>query len=388
MISRSLCCRTSRFALMPLVLLALIGLALFLRPSFAQSHWAIEAVDDGQGTDVGMFSAMAIDAGGNFHIAYFNATTRNLQYAYRGKQDQKWSKMIVEPNAGLFTSLAVDKHGFAHIAYDAPSRTGLHYAYWDGKQWQVHVIDQVQTEFSTSLQLDSAGNPRVAYFQLVKLAKSGGQRLKYAYFDGKDWFIKTVALRPRQGVYNSLALDSTDHSHIAFAESGHIQYATWDNTQWQYEIVDITSDADDKAGLGTTMALDAAGNPQVAYFDPDKRKLKYAYKDAGAWKTEIVEDLSGTPKYPDSASLKIDAHNHPHIAYYDSGSGVLKYAVRENAKWTVEVVDRQGDVGMYNSLCLDASGQPYISYYDSTAKQLRLAHIGPETPAPTKGTKP
>jgi hypothetical protein len=348
----------------------------------------VEVVDDGQGTDVGMFSSMVIDGGGNFHIAYFNTTTRNLQYAYRGKQEQKWSKMIVEQGAGIFTSITVDNHGFARIAYDSPLHSGLHYAYWDGKKWQVHVIDPVQTQFSTSLQLDSSGNPRVAYFQIVKLAKGGGQRLKYAHFDGKDWFIKTVALRPRQGVYNSLALDSTDHSHIAFAESGHLQYATWDNSQWQYETVDSTSDADDKAGLGTTMALDSAGNPQVAYFDTEKRKLKYAYKDAGAWKTEIVEDLSGTPKYPDSASLRIDGHSQPHIAYYDSGSGVLKYAVRENGKWTVEIVDRQGDVGMYDSLCLDADGRPYIAYYDATDKQLRLAHHERAATLPDKKAKP
>ena len=357
-------------------------------PLAAQSGWKVEIVDDGQGTDVGMYTSMAIDRSGNFHIGYFNASTSNLQYSYRGRQDQKWSKMAVERDAGTFVSLVTDSQGFPHLAYNSPVRRGVRYAHWDGKQWHIQLIDPVPTQFTTSIQLDASGKPRIAYFESTHTSKGNGAKLKYAYFDGTSWFTKTVALRPRQGVYNSLAIDPAGQTHIAFAESGHLEYATYDGSQWQYEEIDSSSGTDASAGLGLTLALDAAGAPQLAYFDSGKKTLKYASKKSGAWKAEVVEQLSGTPKFPDSASIRLDSGGQPHIAYYDSGSGVLKYAVRQDEKWTVEIVDQKGNVGLSPSLNLDSTGKPYIAYYDSTNKQLRMARQNSEPPAPKSAAKP
>jgi hypothetical protein len=355
---------------------------------FAVPRWHVEIVDDGQGTDVGMYSSMAIDRSGNVHIGYFNTSTMSLQYSYRGRQDQKWSKMTVERGAGTFASFAVDAHGWPHFAYHSPVRKGLRYAHWDGKQWHIQVIDSVTTQFSTSLQLDGSGNPRVAYFEIPSVNKGAGQKLKYAYFDGTTWFTKTIALRPRQGVYNAMALDSGGRTHIAFAQSGHLEYASYDGSHWQFDAIDSTSDTDASAGLGLTLALDPEGDPQLAYFDSAKKTLKYAYRKSGIWKMEVVEQFPGTPKFPDSASIRLDIRNEPHIAYYDSGSGVLKYAVRRGGEWIVEVVDHQGMVGMYPSLSLDTTGQPYIAYYDLTNKQVRIAHLNPEIPVPKSSEKP
>lgn len=360
------------------VVLFLHGGLLAIAPSGSAPPWHVEIVDDGQGTDVGLYSSMALDRNGNLHIGYYNASTMSLEYSYRGRQDRKWSKMTVERAAGTFVSLATDSQGRPHLAYNSADRKGLRYAHWDGKQWRFPVVDTVSTQFSTSLQLDRSGNPRIAYFETTRTNKSVGQKLKYAYSDGTDWFIKTVALRPRQGMYNSLAIDSQGRAHIAFAESGHVEYATYDGSQWLFETVDSTSVSDASAGLGLSLTLDSEDNPQLAYFDSDKKTFKYAYRKLAAWNIEVVERLSGTPKFPDRASIRVDAHRQPHIAYYDSGSGVLKYAVRQGDKWLVEIVDRQGDVGQYPSLILDISGQPYISYYDSTNKQLRLAYPNSE----------
>ena len=386
-------CRTTfwnRAGKLSVVAAFLLPMALMITtpPGFTQSTWKIEIVDDGHGIEPGMYTSMTIDRGGDFHIAYFNASTSSLQYCYRGRQDEKWSKMTVGKDAGTFVSLATDSRGFPHLAYNSPVRKGVRYAYWDGKQWHFQVIDITSTQFSTSLQLDATGNPRIAYFESTRAAKGTSNRLKYAYFDGTTWFIKTVALRPRQGVYNSLAIDSAGHTHIAFAESGHLEYATYDGSEWQYDAIDSTSGTDASAGLGLTLALDSAGAPQLAYFDSAKKTLKYAYKKSDTWKTEVVEQLSGTPKFPDGASIRLDVSGQPQIAYYDSGSGVLKYAVRQGEKWIVEIVDRQGNVGLFPSLSLDIAGKPYIAYYDSTNKQIRMAHPNPEPPLPKNGAKP
>jgi hypothetical protein len=381
-------CRSRFFFIVGLFFfsLALIGTT---RPALAQTSWHIEVVDDGSGTDTGLYSSLAFDRSGSFQIAYYNASRRTLQYAFREKQDQKWSRMAVASEGGMYVSLVDDAQGLPHMTFNSPLKAGLQYAHWDGKKWHLEVVDNVATQFATSIQLDASGNPHVTYFQLThmsgnKVGNGNGQRLKYAYSDGTTWFTKTVALRPRQGLFNTLIIDTANVPHVAFAQSGHLQYATWDGSAWQDEDVDSTSVSDEAAGLGLSLALDSAGDPQLTYFDATKRTLKYAYRKAGVWKTEVVEDLSGTPRYPDSTSLKLDAKNQPRVAYYDSGSGVLKYAVRDGEKWAVEIVDRKGVVGLYPSLCLDAKGEPYISYYDSTNKQLRLAH--PEAAAPAAAT--
>lgn len=377
-----------RLSLMTMILLATLALIPSVSPNPVQSPWHVEVVDDGQGSNVGMFSSMTLDRNGDFQIAYYNATSKSLRYAYRGKNAQKWSRMTVAQDAGMFVSLATDAQGHAHLAYNTSLQTGLHYAYFDGRQWHAQIIDSVPTQFFASMQLDPAGNPRVTYIQVKHGNKSSGAQLKYAYSDGTTWFIKTVALRPHQGVYNSLAIDAAGHAHVAFAESGRLQYATWNASEWQYDTADFTGNLEDSAGLGTSLALDASEHPHITYFDTAKKTLKYAYREAGVWKTEVIEELSGTPKLPDNTSLRIDGQGQPHVAYYDGGQGVLKYAVRQDGNWKSEVVDHQGNVGMYPSLCLDFENDVYIAYYDSTDKQLRLAHREPGIATATKNLKP
>ena len=361
-------------ARLPIFFLALVAL-LYLAPAVrTQDQWHIEVVDDGSGHDVGSYTALAIDHDGDLHIGY-NQTKNALRYAYRGPHDKQWSKMTVDPEGGTFISLVVDSNDRPHFAYNSLFLSGLHYAYWDGTTWTKQVIDGTRTNHMTSIGLDASGNPRISYYQEETPEGHYALLLKYAFFDGKTWYVQTLDHHITRGKFSSIAIDSAGNPHIAYSDQGigDLRYTYFDGTTWDNGVADSHNAQNSYLGIGNSIALDSSGNPSIAYFDMSKRTVKLAQWNGKVWKTEVVDQLVDVPSYADRVSLKLDSQGVPHVAYYDGGLGALKYAEKDDKGWNVEVVDNQGKVGLYPSLALGLNNQPYISYYDASAGQLKLA---------------
>jgi hypothetical protein len=364
--------------------LALVSTTVPSTTVFAAQRWHIDVVDNGAGNDVGRYSSLAIDRSGNFQIAYTNGGGTTLHYAFRGKQDKRWYTMQVDDRAGCFVSLAVDKDGRAHIAYNSPYETGLHYARWDGKQWNKLIVDPEATDHYTSIQVDSEGHPSISYYREVYPDHRYALYMKYAYRDGKQWYIQTVDHRWQAGKWNSIALDSQDRPYIAYAipAQGDLALAHWNGSGWEHGVVESrATNGNAYVGTYTSIALDSADEPHIAYLDATNLTAKYAWREGSVWHTEIIDHLSGqevaagNTDVADRFSLKLDSRGRPHLAYYDPGLAALKYATRDDKGWHAEVVDNEGNVGTYPSLCLDQKDRPYISYHDSTRGQLRVANI-------------
>ena len=346
-----------------LVLLCTIGTA---------QTWRTEVVDDGNGHDVGYFSSLAIDRQGGLHIAYFDSTANELFYAFRSTADKQWSRMEVDKD-GLYVTLAVDSAGRPHFAYNSTNLTGLHYAHWNGATWDKAIVDSDKTSYNTSIQVDAQDHPKISYYVSEYTDDEHATQLKYAYFDGKAWYIQTLDHRPRTGKMNWLALDRQGNPHIAYSFFYGVKdlyYVWWDGNQWQRRAPDTPGNTA-YLGLGASDALDSLGHPHIAYLDATKRILKYISQEGTRWIPEIVDNLAGVDVH-DHVSLQIDNQDRPQIAYYDGG--VLKYAVKETDGWHKEIVDHTGNVGFRPSLYLDAHGQPYISYYDVSNRTLHLAY--------------
>jgi len=362
---------------LPAVFFLMLLLSFFnIPPLHAQSDpgWHVEVVDDGNGDNVGRYSALAIDNAGNLHAAYYDEQQHSLKYAFRGP-GKRWDIMTVDKPAGTYVSIAVDAFNHPHFAYNSPFEQGLSYAYWDGKDWHRSLIDSEATDHYLSMQLDEKGNPYISYYREAYPDRTYALYLKYAYSDGKTWYVETLDHHMHAGKFNSLALDPKGNPYVAYSEveAGDLRTAQWDGSHWQFGTADARRTHNDYVGIGNSVVVDPQGIPSIAYFDSTARTVKYAWQKDGVWQTEVVDQLWGLWVFVDRVSLRLDSQNKPHIAYFDHGLGAIKYASRDDKGWHYEVVENRSHVGGYPSLVLGKDDRPYIAFYDLNDGQIRLA---------------
>ena len=374
--------RTNRVVRLPKVVIAILSRTLFvcflMRGAPAQT-WHTETIDS-TGHDVGNFSSIGIDGNGDVHLAYWDATgdapRGQLIYAFRGAHDKKWSSMMLD-NDGTYVSLAMDKSNHPHIAYNSKRENGLHYAFWDGSRWHRQVVDPGHINYLLSIQVDDQGHPKISYYLYHQPTGEYSLHLKYAYSDGKQWYIQTADPRDHTGKMNSLALDLQGNPHIAYVYvangAGDMFFTRWDGERWQYSVADAKTSENQMWSMGNSIGVDHSGHAHIAYLDSYGKALKCASWDGTRWIVERIDRVSSVSLL-DHPSLKIDGNGRIQIAYADGGAGILKYAVRSSEGWKTEVVDHEGNVGLHPSLSLNVNGDPYISYYDVDNKTVKVAH--------------
>ena len=289
------------------------------------------------------------------------------------------TETVVSARVGL-VSLALDAQGNPRIAYlDVSPEEPLKFVSRGAAGWTTPEI----VDFGWgSLALDDQGNPRIAYLGVPD------DHLKFASKDdGAGWKIETADAAGDVGKSASLALDAEGNPRIAYYDQtplgnnqikGDLKFA-WkdDSAGWKTEIVDAAGDV----GKSASLALDAEGNPRIAYYDQTplgnnqiKGDLKFAWKDDGAsWKTEIVDAAGNVGEW---ASLALNAQGNPSIAYYDQTNGDLKFVSKVAGSWTTpKTMDSASELGSPLSLALDAQGNPHIAYNDNTNQVLKYARF-------------
>jgi hypothetical protein len=214
------------------------------------------------------------------------------------------------------------------------TNVSLKYAYFNGVAWISETVDSIGglwADSFTSLALDVNGRPHISY-----LDKAEGD-LKYAYHDGRTWWIETVDNEGYVGGFSSLALDASGRPHISYLDefNGDLKYAYsaspsnrfQDSSRWQIETVDSTG----LVGAHTSLALDADNQPHISYclfhwaLVPVCDDLRYAHFDGTAWITETVHSRYGH-ELGQWSSLDLDSADRPHIAYSDDTDSDLIYA--------------------------------------------------------------
>ena len=265
---------------------------------------------------------------------------------------------------GTSTSLALDSSNFPHITYYDWFNGDLKYAYWDGNEWYTETVDSAgYVGRSTSLELDSFGYPNISYYDDTLYA------VKYARWDGYNWETEIVDSTMNVSEYTSLELDTSDYPHISYrTTNGGLKYAAWDGGEWHIETVDMAG----YLGLYSSLALDSTDYPHISYFDHDNSCLKYARWDGADWQIETVDSGGYVGYFP---SLALDSDDNPQISYR-TFDGDLKYAAWNGSSWHIETVESlscEGDG--YCSLALDSDNYPNIAYFGGHENtNLKYAH--------------
>ena len=242
----------------------------------------LEEVDsDG---DVGLFTSLALDWDGNAYIAYYDRTNGIVKLAYQ--QNKQWATRNVETiglmqadevsNDPLRISLVLDRSGQPLIAYHSYISNNLKIAHWTGQNWDIEIVDNNSNvgEYS-SLALNPEGYPGISYHSAYTNTQNG--TLKYAEFDGKEWNIEVVDHSGKKfGAFSSLAFDKKGNPHISYFddERDTLKYAVRKNGIWQ--ITGITANRL-RLGFYSSIALDNNDNPYIAYFEFRGRDLRVHY---------------------------------------------------------------------------------------------------------------
>ena len=159
--------------------------------------------------------------------------------------------------------------------------------------------------------------------------------------------------------YPSLALDPSGKLHVAFMGLSRKQnaliYGTNASGNWRFQIVDRSGNV----GAYASIAVDATGQPHIAYFDETLLRLKYATLVLGLWKTEVVDWSWNTGR---NASLAIDGNGFAHICYHDHVQAAIRYANNTTLSWQTEIVEPTATLYGDTSIAVEPSGVAHLAY--------------------------
>ncbi len=149
---------------------------------------------------------------------------------------------------------------------------------------------------------------------------------------------ESIFMPPPPGVSSSgwtssvaFAVDAAGRPHIVGRDGN--RNVTWrhlDELGWH----DVTVDTNLGTGVQVALALDRTGAPVIAYYEPTKRRLRYAELRGTSFH---IEEVSLTSPAGQNPSIAVDANNVRWIASNDGLLG-LRVARGQARSWTFESV--------------------------------------------------
>jgi hypothetical protein len=411
------------------VILAVAALAL---PGEGQAYNWAKAVVEPAGSP-GYGTSIAVHPSGDILISYQDAGTLNyaicdISASGHGNCDQTadWKTTGVD-SVGFDSSLAVSSAGDPMVSYNQNTSGGVKFAICDVSasahgncdqtaDWKTVALGGTANRSHTSLTVDAAGNPMIAYYDAQSAAK-----LRYAVCnisasvngncdDPSDWKQVTVDPQWDAGAAPSIRVDSAGNVMISYwyanyplrPEGLRFAYCRRSSSShgWCDTAADwITLDVDVQgSGIGvggsTSLALTADGDPVIAYNGGPAPYdlLRFATCDISA-STNGNCNQTANWRFANAAtpaqnmtnrSIAMAPSGQLLISYYDPTNQDLKLASCQTSAsangncdqasdWVTETVDEAGDVGESSSVAVDNTGRPVISYYDDTNDNLKFA---------------
>ncbi len=312
-------------------------------------------------------------------ISYFNDTADQLKLA--SAAGGVWSAQALINGGSGFSSVKITSGGDPRIAYYDVSTASLMYAYRTASKWYFATIDSTgDVGQYPSLALDSLDRPYISYYDETNKA------LKFAYYNGSAWVVGFAEISDSYvGTYNSLTLGTGVNCYTVLTGSSVCPMISYyDATHMVLKLAfrsvinswaSIVVDNVGNVGMYSSIDLDNANGLHISYYDSTNHILKHAAgtQNGSAWTFPVIEVVDNVGNVGQYSSVAVDAANNVHISYYDATLGHLKYALKSGGGWSTQVVDSSQNTGQGSSLALFFNGQPGISYFDTKSGALKFA---------------
>ncbi|MBN2080924.1 fibronectin type III domain-containing protein [bacterium] len=244
------------------------------------------------------------------------------------------------------------------------------YASYDGSIWTHEVADGgsqapdlMFAGWESNLTISDDGRPYIIHYDIAADIVAGFPADVWVADKGAtDWGSGSV------GEYNPNADElqrqtdiewygGTFHYVYAHASSGGVAYGAGYGSG---------STIDGSIGSLPSLDIDGSGNLHVSYYDSANQELKYATSSNGAdWDTEVACSMSGGNRDV-GAMASLGYHptsDYPMMSYYDATQTALKFADKQTGNWRKEIVANDGYDGTDSALDVDSSGTAYIGYF-------------------------
>ncbi len=250
----------------------------------------------------------------------------------------------------------------------------------------IAVVDGKGSPGFTSLKLDSAGNPVISY----STEAATGLFLRVAHCGNPTCTLGNVITtgdRRHVETNTTLALNATGNPVVAyyFGDAGvgisklKMLFCQDPNCASNTTIV---ADSLGQTGIEPSVAIDGSGNPVVSY-DAVGAGLKVLHCGDPTCSTNNVDTVVGGGA-PNTGGLVLDASGNPVIVIVGGGELGLEHCGNPNCSSGNSLVSNLANLGLLgvfgqSSLALDEAGNPVITYIyqgNSNVSNLHLLHCG------------
>jgi len=369
---------------------------IFYKRREAEGRWTETEVISTESNGTSAYPSLAVDSSGNIHIAWHDNTTDlggsgidwDIFYK-RYEVGVGWtSTEVVSVNStgnSFFPSLAVDSGGNVHIAWEDETDYAGSGTDWDifyrrldvGVGWADTEVVSINNKdsYDPSLAVDLDGNIHIAWEDYTGGPGSGNDLdILYRRFDfGVGWAdTEVVSTESTEASYDpSLAVDSGGNVHIAwsddtdYAGSGIDRDIFYKNRTSSWSTTVVVSTESNATSWAPSLAVDSSRNVHIAWDDRPEVDWTIFYKryevlKANWTRTQVVSTESTENSWV--ASLAVDSSRNVHIAWHD----VTDYAG----------CGSDADI-FYKYLCLHSTTYPWPMFHHN------VGHTGyTESPAP------
>jgi hypothetical protein len=324
--------------------------------------WQSETVD--AAGDVGLGCALAVDRWNLPHIAYYDKTEQCIKYArYTGN---RWEFETIATGVKFMdiglTGLAIDALDTPHVIFGDMEKDEITYAYRAGGQWHTEEIDARGNDGQYVSIVAWPTSPRVTY----SVSPGTVGLLKYASRGATDWQTETVTGMGH--AFNKIFINNDAVVNVVsfYTPTATIRFAKRDTGGWVVD--DIAEGIDCHAVLGPENKV------HVSFAGVGYRGLNYAVStEGGSWDVENIDNVVGSPA---STQVAVNAAGNVFITYFDYDKHNLHVMTKIGGTWTHDFVSIDPYVGLPHSTVI-AGAYPLVAYYDAMNGDLKLARYDP-----------